>query len=336
MPDLGTDYLGLTLPNPIVASSSPLAERVDELRRLEDAGVSAVVLHSLFEEQINLESNDLDSYLSHGTESYQEATSYFPELSTAMGPDTYLEHLAHVKKALRIPVIASLNGASPGGWTRYARRMEDAGADALELNVYFVPTDAGMTSAAVERMYLELVRDVTGSVRIPVAVKLTPFFSAPVHIATELAALGARGLVLFNRFYQPDLDLENLEVVPTLALSSPWTLRMRLRWTAIMYGHVQADLAVTGGVHSAEDVLKCMMVGAKVAMMTSAILRHGAGHVTQVLDDMAKWMEAHEYDSVRQMRGSMSHRAVAEPAAFERANYMKVLRSYALKDQRRG
>ncbi|HEX5818196.1 MAG TPA: dihydroorotate dehydrogenase-like protein [Gemmatimonadales bacterium] len=335
MPDLGTEYLGLTLPNPIVASSSPLAERIDELRRLEDAGVSAVVLHSLFEEQINLESHDLENYLTHGADSYQEASSYFPELSAAMGPESYLEHLARAKKALRIPVIASLNGASPGGWTRYARRMEDAGADALELNVYFVPTDPAMTSAAVERMYLELVQDITSSVAIPVAVKLTPFFSAPVHMATELAAMGAKGLVLFNRFYQPDIDLENLEVVPTLALSSPWTLRMRLRWVAIMYGHVAADLAVTGGVHSAEDVIKSMMVGARVAMMTSAVLKHGPGHVTKVLDDMAAWMEAHEYDSVRQMRGSMSHRAVAEPAAFERANYMKVLRSYALKGDRR-
>ena len=334
MPDLGTDYLGFQLPNPLVASSSPLAERVDELRRLEEAGIAAVVLHSLFEEQIHLESHDLDNYLSHGSESYQEARSYFPELSAAMGPTQYLEHVARVKRALRIPVIASLNGASRGGWTRYARRMEDAGADALELNVYYVPTDPGMTGPDVEAMYLDLVRDVTGSVRIPVAVKLTPFFSAPVHMAGQMVAAGAAGLVLFNRFYQPDLDLENLEVVPTLALSSPWTLRMRLRWAAIMYGHVAADLAITGGVHQGEDVIKAMMVGAKVAMTTSALLRHGPGHVTAVLDEMRRWMEAHEYDSVRQMRGSMSHRAVAEPAAFERANYMKVLRSWSRRGER--
>jgi dihydroorotate dehydrogenase (fumarate) len=293
--------------------------------------VSAVVLHSLFEEQITIESHDLDHHLSHGSESYHEAASYFPELSAAMGPSKYLEHVGRVKRALGIPVIASLNGATPGGWTRYARRMEEAGADALELNLYFVPTDPAQTGDQVEAMYLELVREVTGSVRIPVAVKLTPFFSAPVHMARELVAAGARGLVLFNRFYQPDLDLENLEVVPTLALSSPWTLRMRLRWVAIMHGHVQADLAVTGGVHGPEDVVKCMMVGAKVAMTTSALLRHGAGHVATMLRGVEAWMAAHEYDSVRQMQGSMSHRSVAEPAAFERANYMKVLRSYALK-----
>ena len=330
MPDLSTRYLGLDLPNPVVASSSPLGERLDDLRRLEAGGVSAVVLPSLFEEQITLESRDLDHFLSHGAESFHEATNYFPEVA-ALGPRAYLRHVEDAKRALAIPVIASLNGSSPGGWTRYARRMQDAGADALELNVYHVPTHPALSGADVEAMYLELVQDVTASVRIPVAVKLTPFFSAPAHIARQLAAAGARGLVLFNRFYQPDLDLEQLEVVPSLSLSSPWTLRLRLRWVAILHGHVDADLAVTGGVHDAEDVLKCMMVGANVAMMTSALLQHGPGHVRGVLERMEAWMTAHEYQSVRQMRGSMSQRAVADPAAYERANSMKVLRSYALK-----
>lgn len=330
MPDLGTDYLGLALPHPIVASSSPLGERLDDLRRLEEGGVSAVVLPSLFEEQITLESRDLDHVLSHGTESFAEATHYFPE-HVALGPRAYLAHLTAAKRALGIPVIGSLNGSSPGGWTRYARRMADAGADALELNVYHLPTHPGISGAEVEAIYLELVRDVVESVRIPVAVKLTPFLSAPAHVARQLVEAGARGLVLFNRFYQPDLDLEQLEVVPSLSLSSPWTLRLRLRWVAILYGHVEADLAVTGGVHEASDVLKSMMVGAKVAMMTSALLKHGPSHVARVLEGMQAWMQAHEYHSVRQMRGSMSQRAVADPSAYERANYMRVLRSYAVR-----
>lgn len=332
MTDLSTRYLGLTLANPVIASSSPLTERLDDLLRLQDAGVSAVVLPSLFEEQISIESHDLDTYLSHGAESHAEATSYFPDMwSYNLGPEGYITRLAEAKKALRIPVIASLNGVSTGGWTSYARRMEEAGADALELNVYFVPTDPSMSGAAVEAMYLDLVREVVTSVRIPVAVKLTPFLSAPAHVARALGEAGARGLVLFNRFYQPDLDLERLEVVPALNLSGPVTLRLRLRWAAIIAGHTSADLAITGGVHSAQDVLKCMMAGARVAMMASAVLRHGAGHVRTVLADLALWMETHEYESIAMMQGSMSQRACAEPAAFERANYMRVLRSYALR-----
>jgi dihydroorotate dehydrogenase (fumarate) len=332
MPDLSTSYLGLTLANPIIASSSPLTERVDDLLRLEDAGAAAVVLPSLFEEQISIESHDLDTYLTHGAESYAEATSYFPDMwSYNLGPEGYISRLAEAKKALRIPVIASLNGVSTGGWTSYARRMEEAGADALELNVYFVPTDPEMSGEAVERMYLDLVREVVTSVKIPVAVKLTPFLSAPVHVARALGDAGARGLVLFNRFYQPDIDLEKLEVVPALNLSGPVTLRLRLRWAAIISGHTSADLAITGGVHSALDVLKCMMAGARVAMMASAVLRSGPEHLRSVLADLSLWMETHEYESIRMMQGSMSQRACAEPAAFERANYMRVLRSYALK-----
>ena len=332
MPDLATRYLGFTLANPIIASSSPLTERLEDLQRLEDAGVSAVVLPSLFEEQISIESHDLDTYLSHGAESYAEATSYFPDMRAYnLGPEGYLTRLAEAKRALKIPVIASLNGVSAGGWTSYARRMEEAGADALELNVYFVPTDPAMSGAAVEQMYLDLVGEVVTSVKIPVAVKLTPFLSAPAHVARRLGEAGVRGLVLFNRFYQPDIDLEKLEVVPALNLSGPVTLRLRLRWAAIISGHTSADIAITGGVHSAQDVLKCMMAGAQVAMMASAVLRHGPQHVRAVLTDLAAWMDAHEYDSIGLMQGSMSQRACAEPAAFERANYMKVLRSYAVK-----
>ncbi len=332
MTDLRTRYLGFTLPNPIVASSSPLTEKPDDLRRLEDAGVSAVVLPSLFEEQISIESHDLDQYLSHGAESYAEATSYFPDMWVYnMGPTGYLTRLEEAKKEVKIPVIASLNGVSTGGWTRYARKMEEAGADAVELNVYHVPTDPGQSGAQVEQMYFDLVQEVVGSVKIPVAVKLTPFLSAPAYVARRLGEMGVRGVVLFNRFYQPDFDLERLEVVPSLNLSSGWTLRLRLRWAAILFGHTSADIAVTGGVHTASDVLKSMMAGARVAMVASAVLRHGPDHVRTLLDGVQEWMASHEYESIEQMQGSMSHRACAEPAALERANYMRVLRSYALK-----
>ena len=309
MTDLSTRYLGLLLPTPIVASSSPLTEKVEELRRLEDAGVGAVVLPSLFEEQISIESNDLDHYLSHGAESYAEATSYFPDMwAYNLGPAGYLSRLAEAKRALRVPVIGSLNGVSTGGWTRYARKIEEAGADALELNVYYVPTDPRQSGAEVEQMYFELVRDVVETVKIPVSVKLAPFLSAPAHVARRLGELGARGLVLFNRFYQPDFDLEKLEVVPSLNLSTAWTLRLRLRWAAILYGNTTADLAITGGVHSAADVLKSMMAGARVAMVASAVLRHGPEHVRTLLDGVREWMVAHEYESIQQMQGSMSHR----------------------------
>jgi len=299
---------------------------------MEDSGASAVVLHSLFEEQINLESNDLDRYLSRGTESFAESLTYFPDMTAYnLGPDGYLEHLRRAKAAVGIPVIGSLNGVSTGGWIRYARLIEMAGADALELNVYFIPTDPAMTGAQVEQMYVDLVRDVKASVGIPVAVKLGHFFSAFANLARRLDGAGADALVLFNRFYQPGFDLENLEVVPNLTLSSPYEVLLRLHWVAILYGHVRADLAVTGGVHAGEDVLKAMMAGARVAMMTSALLKHGIGHLTQVRAELLAWMEEHEYESIRQMQGSMSQQKVAQPAAFERANYMRVLRSYALR-----
>lgn len=332
MIDLSTTYLGLTLRSPLVASASPLCEDVDNIRRMEDAGAAAVVLHSLFEEQITLESQRLDRYLSHGTESFAESLTYFPDLTRYnLGPEGYLEHVRRAKAAVSIPVIGSLNGVSTGGWIEYARRIEEAGADALELNVYYIPTDPELTGAQVEQRYVDLVRDVRASVGIPLAVKLGHAFSAMANLARRLDEAGARALVLFNRFYQPDFDLENLEVVSGLTLSRSWELLLRLHWVAILYGHVRADLAVTGGVHTARDVLKAMMAGARVAMMTSALLAHGIEHLTTVRRDLLTWMEAHEYESIRQMQGSMSHRSVADPAAFERANYIKVLSSYPLR-----
>jgi len=332
MIDLSTTYLGLTLKNPLVASASPLTEDLGNVRRMEDAGAAAVVMHSLFEEQITLESHELDRYLSHGTESFAESLSYFPDLTDYnLGPDKYLEHLRRVKAAVGIPVIGSLNGVSTGGWIRYAKMMQEAGADALELNVYFIPTDANLSSAQVEQMYLDLVRDVKATLKIPVAVKLGHSFTAMANLARRLDQAGADALVLFNRFYQPDFDLEKLEAVPTLTLSSSYELLLRLHWVAILYGHVRADLAVTGGVHTAPDVLKAMMAGARVAMMTSALLKNGIGHLRTLPASLVAWMEEHEYSSIRQMQGSMSYRSIANPAAIERANYMKVLSSYTLK-----
>ena len=334
MIDLSTRYLGLTLPAPLVLSASPLTEDLDAIRLAEDAGAGAVVLPSLFEEQLAIEGHDLDHQLTHHADSYAEALTYFPDRADyALGPDAYLEHVRRAKDAVGVPVIASLNGVSSGGWIEFARAMEQAGADALELNVYYLPTEPTRTGADVEHAYLELVRDVRRHVAIPLAVKLPHFFSAIANVALELERAGADALVLFNRFYQPDFDLERLEVVPNLTLSSPAELRLRLRWVAILYGRVRTDLAVTGGVHSAEDVLKAAMAGAACAMMTSALLKWGVGHVRTVLADVRRWMEEHEYESIRQMQGSMSQRNVAEPAAFERANYLKVLRSFALRSR---
>ncbi len=329
MIDLSTTYLGLKLKNPIVPSSSPLMQDVDNIKRMEDAGAAAVVLHSLFEEQIAQESEILDRSLEQGTYTYAESLTYFPDLGNYnLGPEGYLEHIRKAKAAVGIPVIASLNGASTGGWVKYAQKMEQAGADALELNTYYIAADPAQTAAQVEEMYLDLVRAVKASVRIPIAVKLSPYFSAFSNFAARLDDAGANALVLFNRFYQPDFDLENLEVVPDLELSTSSELRLRLRWVAMLHGRVKADLAVTGGVHTAEDVLKSMMAGARIAMMTSALLHHGIDHLRGVLVDLTQWMEGHEYVSIQQMQGSMSQKSVANPAAFERANYMKVLRSY--------
>jgi dihydroorotate dehydrogenase (fumarate) len=329
MLDLSTTYLGLRLKNPLVISASPLSKKVDLARRLEAAGASAIVLYSLFEEQITHESHEIDHYLSRGTESYAEALSYFPEMEHYnVGPDRYLDHLRRLKQTLDIPVIGSLNGISAGGWIEYAHNIEQAGADALELNIYYLPTDPHVTGAELEDTYVNLVRTVRAQVRIPIALKLSPFVTALPHLAQRFTEAGANGLVLFNRFYQPDFDLEALEVVPSLTLSSSDDLRLPLRWIAILYGRVAADLALTGGVHTAQDALKAMMAGAKVAMLASELIAHGAERLSAILAEMHAWMLEHDYESIAQMQGSMSQQSVAEPAAFERANYMKALNSF--------
>lgn len=329
MVDLSTTYLGLELKNPLVASASPLSKKLDSVRHLEDAGVSAVVLYSLFEEQITHESHALDHFLNRTTDVSAEAMSYFPEMETYnIGPDKYLEHIQKIKSAVNIPVIASLNGISTGGWVDYAQKMQQAGADALELNMYYIPTDAAITGPELEKSYVELVHDVRSKVKIPLAVKLSPFFTSLPNLAGRLVQSGANGLVLFNRFLQPDLDIETLEVVPHLVLSTSDELRLPLRWVAILYGRVQADLALTSGVHTAEDMVKSVMAGASVTMVASELLTKGIDRAGEMLTEMQQWMEQYEYQSVRQMRGSMSQKNVAEPAAFERANYMKALSSY--------
>jgi len=330
--DLSTRYLGLSLASPLVASASSLCESLDNIRAMEDAGAAAVVLHSLFEEQLDAESAHLDRYLTQGPESYAEARHYFPDLSGyKLGPDAYLEHVRRAKETVGIPIIASLNGVSTGGWIEFAKKIEQAGADALELNVYYVPTDPQLTGGQVEQMYVDLVRNMRRSLSIPVAVKLGHAFSAIANFAQRLADAGADGLVLFNRFYLPDFDLERLETAPRLTLSNPHEVLLRLHWVAILYGHVRADLAVTGGVHGSAQVLKSMMAGARVAMMTSALLQNGIAYLGRVRADLLEWMEEHEYASIGQMQGSMSYRSVTEPAAFERANYMKMLSSHTLR-----
>jgi dihydroorotate dehydrogenase (fumarate) len=329
MVDLTTKYLGLTLKNPIVASPSPLSEKVENVVQLEAAGASAVVMYSLFEEQIIHESLELDHFLNRGTESFAEALSYFPDTGKyTLSPEVYVEHVRKVKNAVKIPVIGSLNGVSTGGWIHYGKKIEDAGADALELNTYYLPTDFNLTATELEDNYVRLVSDLRKEVKLPLAVKLSPYFTALPHFASRLVDAGADGLVLFNRFYQPDFDLELLEVVPHLVLSSSNELRLPLRWIAVLYGKIKADLALTSGVHTAEDAIKALMAGASVAMTTSAVLKRGIPVISQILADMEAWMTEHEYESVMQMKGSMSQGAVAEPAAFERANYMKVLSSF--------
>ena len=327
--DLTTEYLGLQLKNPIMASSSPLSSSVDSIRRLEDAGAAGLVMYSLFEEQITLDNYYLDYYLSHGTDSSPESLSYFPEMASYnVGPDDYLNLIRQAKDSVEIPIIGSLNGISTGGWIDYARQIEEAGADALELNVYYIPTSLFMTGGEVEYIYIDILKQVKETVSIPVAMKLSPYFSSTAHMANRLWEEGADGLVLFNRFYQPDFDLEKLEVAPRLVLSDSDELRLPLRWVAILYGRIELDFAITSGVHTYQDVLKSLMAGAKVAMMASELLQNGLGRISQILVDMKQWLEDREYSSVQQMIGSMSQIHVPEPAAFERANYMKTLASY--------
>jgi dihydroorotate dehydrogenase (fumarate) len=329
--DLQTDYLGMTLKNPIVPSPSPLSHTVDGIRRLEDAGASAVVMYSLFEEQITSESFYLDYYLSHGTDSYAESLNYFPEMQTYnVGPDEYLDLISRAKKAVNIPIIGSLNGTSTGGWIDYAGRIEDAGADALELNIYYIPTSTYLMGAEVEYLYTDILHDVKNAVEIPVAIKLSPYLSSIANMAQRLADGGAAGLVLFNRFYQPDLDLEKLEVASRLVLSSSDDLRLPLCWVGLLYGRVDVDFAITSGVHTYQDALKGLMAGAKVTMMASELLQNGINRISEILEEMQRWMEKHEYCSVKRMIGSMSQKNMIETAAFERANYMKMLASYKL------
>ncbi len=329
MVDLTTTYLGLTLKNPLVASASPLSKKVDTVRRLEDAGISAVVMYSLFEEQISHESHALDHFLSHGSESFAEALTYFPDLDHYnVGPDEYLNLIRKLKQSISIPVIGSLNGVSAGGWVDHARMIEQAGADALELNIYYLPTDAALTAAELEQAYVDLVAAVRKQIRIPLAVKLSPYFTALPHFASALVGAGANALVLFNRFYQPDLDIETLEVLPTLDLSTSAELRLPLRWTALLYGRIKADLALTTGVHTATDVVKATMAGANVTMLASELIAHGPARAAEIVADLEQWLVKYEYTSIKQMRGSMSQQNVAEPAAFERANYMKALQSF--------
>jgi dihydroorotate dehydrogenase (fumarate) len=329
MVDLTTTYLGLKLRNPLVASSSPLSEKLDRVKQLEDSGVSAIVMYSLFEEQIVRDSLKFHEDLERGTGIFAEALDYLPEFGKySLGPEDYLEHLQNVKNAVDIPVIGSLNGVSTGGWIEYAQKIESAGADALELNLYYLATDPDLASAELENRYITLVRDIRSQVSIPIAVKLSPFFTALPNFARRLTEAGADGLVLFNRFYQPDFDLEMLEVVPNLVLSTSDELRLPLRWIAILYGRILADFALTSGVHTAVDVLKAMMAGASVTTVASEFLMNGIGRAGEILNDLQVWMEEKEYESISQMKGSMSQLSVGQPAAFERVNYMKVLSSY--------
>jgi dihydroorotate dehydrogenase (fumarate) len=321
--------MNIPLKNPIVPSSSPISQSLDGIRSLEDAGAGAVVMHSLFEEQITLESYQLDHFLNYATESFAEAMTYFPDLETYnIGPEKYLSLIGQAKQSVGIPIIGSLNGISDGGWVEYAKKIEQAGADGLELNIYYLPTAVTASSAEVEKLYLDILKAVKTSISIPVAVKLNPYLSSIPNMAKRLADAGANALVLFNRFYQPDLDIEALEVSPVHLLSTSRELLLPLRWVAILYGRVQADFAITSGVHTHEDVLKGMMAGAKVTMMASELLQNGVGRIGEILAQMTTWMEEHEYQSVKQMQGSMSQQHVTEPAAFERANYMKVLQSW--------
>jgi dihydroorotate dehydrogenase (fumarate) len=327
--DLRTRYLGLELKHPIVASASPLTGSLDSLKRLESAGAAAVVLPSLFEEQIEHEEMSTYNLMLYGAELSPEATGFFPEpQSQASSSDRYLALIADAKRALRVPVIASLNGFTPGGWTKIARQFEQAGADAIELNVYFLAADMNDTSADVENRYVELVRSVASEVRIPLAVKVAPYFSAMANMAQRLSQAGASGLALFNRFLQPDIELEELEVAPHLVLSTSDELRLALRWIAILHGRVNASLAATGGAHTPEDVLKLLLAGADCVMVASSLLRKGPAHIGTLVQGVQNWLTEREYTSVEEMKGSLSQQSCPDPDAFERANYMKALKSY--------
>jgi len=328
--DLTTTYLGMKLRSPLVVSAcQPLSEEIDAIKRAEDAGASAVVLYSLFEEQLRQEAQELHYHTTAGTESFAESLSYFPEPSQYhLGPEGYLKHIQKAKAAVKIPIIASLNGCSMGGWTDFARKIEQAGADALELNIYWIPADMNLPGTAVEQVYLDIVSAVKGAVKIPVSVKLSARFSNIANMVKKLDEAGADGFTLFNRFYQPDIDLETLEVKPKILLSTPHAMRLPLRWIAILKGRVKASLAGSSGIHNAEDVIKLLMVGADVTMLCSTLIRHGIGHISVIEKEMIRWMEEHEYESVKQMQGSMSQIECADPSAFERAQYLRAVTTY--------
>lgn len=329
MTDLTTKYLGLSLKNPFLASSSPLTDKLEKVLQIEEAGAAGVVLPSLFEEQIIRESWKLHDDLSRGAEAYVEALSYLPDYGQyTIGPELYLDKLSKTKKAVNIPVFGSLNGVTTGGWVDYAKRIEDAGADGLEINLYDIVTDPEVTSMELENNHVMLVEDIRAQVKIPIAVKLSPFYTSLPHFAKRLSQAGVDGLVLFNRFYQPDFDLEELEVVPNLVLSNSNELRLPLRWIAILFGRIPVDFGLTSGVHTANDLIKAMMAGASACLVTSELLLHGVNRIAEILADVQSWMEENEYESITQMKGSMSQRAVGDPATFERANYMRVLSSY--------
>ena len=328
--DLSTTYLGLKLRTPLVVSASPLSEEIDSIKQLEESGASAVVLYSLFEEQLRQESVELAENLEHGTFSTPEALTYFPEPEEfRLGPEEYLKHIARAKSAVDIPIIASLNGSSKGGWTAYAKAIQQAGADALELNIYSIPTDMDLSPAEVEQNYLDILKSVRSAIHIPLAVKLSPFFTNFANMAKRLDLAGANGLVLFNRFYQPDIDLESLEVRPNILLSTPMAMRVPLRWIALLYGKLRASLAATSGIHRASDVLKMLMAGADVTMLCSALIRHGSRQVMVIERDLVAWMQEHEYGSVGQLKGSMSQKNCAEPSSFERAQYMRAISQFS-------
>ena len=327
--DLSTTYLGLKLRSPLVPAASPMSEDVDTIKAMEDNGAAAVVLYSLFEEQLRQDRLELAQSLEHGTNSFAESLTYFPEPEEfRLGPEEYLQHIAKAKAECKVPIIASLNGSSAGGWTQYAKGIEQAGADALELNIYYIPTDMDLTSTQVEQTYLDILKAVKKEVKIPVAVKLSPFFTNFANMAKRLDDAGANGLVLFNRFYQPDIDLESLEIKPNILLSTPMAMRVPLRWVALLYGKLKANLAATSGIHRASDVLKMLMAGADVTMLCSTLIRHGARQIGVIERDLVAWMEEHEYTSVAQLKGSLSQKNCDNPSAFERAQYMKAISQF--------
>ncbi|ARV57949.1 dihydroorotate dehydrogenase [Nostocales cyanobacterium HT-58-2] len=329
--DITTTYMGLKLRSPLVASASPLSENIDNIKQMEDAGAGAVVMHSLFEEQLRLERYELHHHLTHGTESYPEALTYFPEPeSFRVGPEEYLDHICKIKRSVKIPIFASLNGSSLGGWTSYARQIQQAGADALELNIYYVPTDIDLTAQQIEQTYIDILKAVKAVVTIPVAVKLSPYFTNMGNMAKQLDEAGANALVLFNRFYQPDINLKTLEVEPNVLLSTDQSMRLPLRWIAILYGRINTSLAATSGIHKGEDVVKMLMAGANITMLCSVLLQHGINRIQIIEQQLRQWMKEHEYESVQLMQGSMSQQYCPNPSEFERAQYMRAIQTYKL------